>query len=304
MAYIHMLSTISPQQNASLQQETPQTPSELLQLPGELRNRILRYIVTQPTPITLRHAEAPFTIAINILYTCRQLKEEACSLLYHENVFEIEIDSLGSITSLHFSKYQSLSEYRGEEAVTDIGSVFLDRFSRFQFRLLDARRPDSLRKAIKRIEHSFNNKHITVILPPRNSTRSLIPPPAIRLRNYPQINSPLSPFSTLRCASFHVFNSDASSADGQFGTLIDLVKSHRPRIDMAQKYNDVQRSARTVDRMLLRSSDMTMDFELLRTALFEQMREVYENASKSDQDAFSVACETFEGYYHQIQDLQ
>lgn len=304
MAYTNLLSPISPQQEASPQPETSQTPREFLQLPGELRNRILRYIVTQPEPITLRHAEAPFTIAINILYTCRQIKEEACSLLYHENVFEIEIDSLGSITSLHFSKYQSLSEYRGEEAVAEVGSVFLDRFSRFQFRLLDARRPDSLRKAIKRIEHSFNNKHVTVILPPPNSTRSLGPPSAIRPHNYPQINSPLSLFSTLRCASFHVFNSDASSADWQFKSLIDLVKSQRPRIDMAQKYYDVQRSARTVDRMLLRSSDLTRDFELLRTALFEQMREVYENASKSDQDAFVGACETFESCYHQIQELQ
>src|SRR4051812_21365201 len=91
-----------------------------------------------------------------------------------------------------------------------------------------------LLKAIKRIEHDLNNKHITVVLPPRNPARSPSPPLATRLNNYPQIDSPLSPFSVLRCASFNVLNSDASPADAQFDTLIDLVTSNRPPIDMAQ----------------------------------------------------------------------
>lgn len=298
MAYTNTPSIASPQHESS------QPLSRLLELPGELRNRILRYIVTQSEPITLRHREATFTIDVKILTTCKQLRDEASSLLYHENLFEIEIDSLGSITSLHFSKYQSICEYRTEEAVTEVSALFLDRFSHFQFRLIDARRPDSLRKAIERIEHGLNNKHITVILPPRNPGRGPTPPSATRIRNYPQIVSPLSPFSALRCASFLVLNDDASPADAQFGTLIDLVTSNRPPIRMAQKYHDVQRSARAVDKMLLPSGDLVRDFKKLRTVLFGHVRELCQSVNKSDQDAFVIACEKFESCYRQIEDLQ
>ncbi|KAK5062469.1 hypothetical protein LTR84_004541 [Exophiala bonariae] len=290
----------------SPQHEVTQPLSRLLELPGELRNRIVRYVVTQPYPIALRQdqEEAPFTIDVRILYTCKQLRDEASSFLHDENIFEIEVDSHGSVTSLHFTKYHSICEYRAQEVVSEVSALFLDRFSHFQFRLLDTRSPDSLRKAIQRIAYSLNNKHITVIPPRRNPTRRATAALATRVRDYPQIDSPLSPFSTLRCASFSVLDHNGSVADADFGTLIDLVTSGRPPICMAQKYNDVERSARAVDKMLILPGDLLQDFGKLRTVLFKHLRELCQCANKSDQDTFMIACERFESCYRQIQELQ
>ncbi len=288
---------------AASQHEALQPLSSLLQLPAELRNQILRYLVTQPEPITLYNPDSPFTINVNILYTCRQLRTEATWFLLHKNVFEIAIDSRGPVVSLLFSKYHSVCEYRADEAVAEVSTLFLDRFSHFQFRLPNNRRPDSLRRTMKRIEQGLNNKHVTVVLPPRSLAQSLVPPSATRSRNYPHIDNPLSPFSALRCASFNVLDGIASLANAQFGVLIDLVRSDRPPIDMAQRYHDLQRSARAVDRMLPPSSELVEEFGLLHTALVEHVWEACQAANKSDQDAFIMSCERFEDCYRQIQDL-
>lgn len=298
MEYTTMPSLAPPQHHALRRPECP-----LLQLPAELRNQILRYVVTQPEPIALHELGAPFTINVNILSTCRQLRDEARYFLYHENVLGIGIDSRGSVSSLLFSRSHSICEYRAEEPVAEASALFLDRFSHFQIRLLNRSRPDSLRMAIKRIERGFKTKHITVVLPPRNPVQPLMTPSATPFRNYPQIFNPLLPFATLRCASFNVLRSDGSPANSHFGTMIDLVTSERPSIDMAQKYHDVQRSARAVQRMLLPPSDLLQHFDVLCTALFEHVRELCQSANASDQDAFVIACEKFECCYRQLQDL-
>lgn len=281
-----------------------QAPSPLLQLPGELRNQILRYVVTQPEPIALRRARSPFSIDLSILSCCRQLRDEATGFLYQENVFEVEVDSHGLVTSLHFSKHHLICEYRAEEAVAEISKVFLEKFARFQFRFRDTRTPDSLRGAIKRIAPRLSNKHLTIILPPPRDHRRMPTAGTTRPRAYPNIVNPLSPFSLLRCASLAVIEDHANYAKSQHEKLIDLVTSGRPSIDMTQQYNDLQRSARAVDRMLMPPVHSLGDYELLRQALFEHMHESCEHANRSDQDAFLQAVGRFEDCYRQMQELQ
>jgi len=288
------------------QDQTLRSRSRLLQLPGEVRNQILRHVVTQPEPIALRRPDSPFSIDVSVLYTCKQLRDEARFFLYHENIFEIEIDSLGTITSLHFSKLHSICEYRAEEAIREVSVTFLERFSRFQFRFQDARRLDSLRRAMGYIKHCFKDKHVTVILPSPKPVRAGNDPltAAMRLRKYPQLHSPLLPFSLLRCASFSVRSDGPDHDPTQHEKLVDLVTSDRPMIDMARLYEDVQRSARAVDKMLVPTYVSTEGFDILRVDVFESMWTMCESASRSDQDAFLLQAEKFEDCYRCIQELQ
>ncbi|KAJ9617251.1 hypothetical protein H2200_000972 [Cladophialophora chaetospira] len=289
--------------SAPSQQEATQQQCRLLRLPAELRIQILRYLVTQTEPITLHQPDAPFTIDVNILSTCRQLRDEARPFLYRGNVLDIGIDSRGSVSSLLFSRSHSICEYRAEEAVNEVSGLFLDRFSRFQIRLLNRSRPDSLRMAIKRIEHGFKSKHVTVVLPSRTPGQLPMMQPGPRFRLYPQLSNPLLPFATLRCASFNVLYSDASPANVQFGGMMDLVTSNRPCIDMSQRCHDVHRSARAVQRILLPASNLFHEFDKLCTALFEHVWELCQCANKSDQDAFVIACEKFDYCYCQLMEL-
>jgi len=291
----------------SSQDEILQSRSRLLQLPGEVRNQILRHVVTQPEPIALRRLGSSFTIDVNVLHTCRQLRDEARFFLYNENTLEIEIDSLRMITSLHFSKRHSICEYRAEEAIAEVSVTFLERFSRFQFRFLDARRLGSLHRAIGCIKHCFKDKHVTVILPLPKSARAGDDPlvlAAPRLRKYPQLHSPLLPFSLLRCMSFSVRSEDPDYDPTQHEKLVDLVMSDRPIVDMARLYEDAQRSARAVDRMLVPIYVSAQGFDTLRVDVFESMWTMCESAGRSDQDAFLLQAERFENCYRHIQELQ
>ena len=276
--------------------EIAQSAGSFLALPGELRNRILRYVVTQPEPVALRYRDAPFSIDVNILYTCKQLRDEARSFLYDENVFEIEVDGQGLTASLHFSRRHSICEYRSPEAITEVSDLFLKTFRNFRFRLLDARWPDSLRRTIKYIEPCLANKRLTVILPPGRRPRND--------RRYPVIGNPLASFSILRCASFEVVSSDGSRNDPQFSQLIELVTSDREPIDMAQQYYDIQRSMRAVDKMLLPSDNLLRDFNDLRNELSDHVRQICDSVNRSDQDAFLLIRARFEDLYCQIRDLE
>lgn len=283
---------------------TPQSRSRLLQLPGELRNQILRYVVTQPEPLDLCNLKAPFNIDVSVMYVCKQLRDEARSFLYHENTLEVGIESMGTVTSLHFSRHHSMCEYRGEEAVKDISSVFLERFSHFQFRFADARKLGSLRRVISAIKHYFHDKHIKVILPPPKERRTAHQAATLqRVSLYPRINSPLSCFSLIRCASLSIISTVFNYDLTQHKMLIELVTSNKPVLDMTRGYEDAQCSARKVVRMLV-PDGFFQDYERLGDQVFERLAAMCESVNRSDQDAFLVEQEEFESCYRETEELQ
>jgi hypothetical protein len=286
------------------QYDTLQSRSRVLLLPGELRNQILRYVVTQSEPLDLCNLRTPFNIDVSVMYVCKQLRDEARFFLYHENTLELGIESMGTVTSLHFSRHHSMCEYRAEEAVRDISSVFLERFLHFQFRFVDARFLGSLRRTISAIKHYFRNKHIKVILPPpkeRGTAYQAATLPRVSL--YPYINSPLSCFSLIRCASLSVSSPVFNYNLNQYKKLIELVTSNRPVLDMTREYEDAQCSARNVDRMLV-PDGCFQDYERLGDQVFERLAAMCESANRSDQDAFLIEQEEFERCYREIKELQ
>ena len=289
---------------APSQEGTPRARSRLLQLPGELRNQILRLIVTQPEPLELCNLKASFDIEVSVMYVCKQLRDEARSFLYHENTLEVGIESMGIVTSPHFSRHHSMCEYRAEEAVKDVSSVFLERFSHFQFRFADARKLGSLRGAISAIKHHFHDKHIKVILPPPKGPRTAHQAATLpRVSLYPRINSPLSCFSLIRCASLSITSTVFNYDPTQHKKLIELVTSNRPVLDMNQEYEAAQCSARNVTRMLV-PDGFFQDYERLGYQVFKRLAAMCESANSSDQDAFLDEQEEFERCYREIEELQ
>ncbi len=231
-------------QNAALSVMQPPKPfqrttvrqrSLLLQLPFELRSQILRLVVTQAEPIDLCSLEAPFSIDLRVMYVCNQLRDEARPLLYEENTLGVGIESTGQVAFLHFSRYHSLCEYRTQEAVADIVSVFLERFSRFQFRFsVNARNMASLHTAMKAIQYCFLDKHITVILPLQKRFRvARQTPTSATVPFYPRAHNLLSSFSIIRCSSFAITSVFADFDLSQHEKLIRLVTSNEPIIDTA-----------------------------------------------------------------------
>jgi hypothetical protein len=252
----------------------------------------------------LRCGDATWAIDLNVLYTCKQLNCEATSILHHRNTLEVEIDSMGTVASLHFSKHHSICEYRAPEAITEVASLFLEKFQHFQFRFLDARRPDSLRKAIKLVQRSLVQKHVTVIAPSPRLPRLATQLSTHRLNSrYPRVDSALSCFSILRCASFSVRTTDPDQDPADYHHLVDLVTGDRPQCDMVEMYYDLQRSVRAVDKMLLPSSASLPRFDMLYLQLLEHMRDMSQSANRSEQDAFLRQCKEFEDCYCQIQEL-
>jgi hypothetical protein len=275
--------------------------SRLLQLPRELRNEILSYLVTQPEPLDLCTPGAPFTIETNIMYVCKQIRDESRSLLYHNNTLEVGIEGLGSVCSLHFSRHHSTCEYRAKEAISEISSVFLERFSHFQFRFANARQLGSLRRAVNDIKHQFHGKHITVIPPPPKERR--IAPSALTVSLYPRITSTLLCFSLIRCASLSISSPVPGYDVTQHEKLVDLVTSDRPVVDMTREYESAQCSARTVGKMLV-PDGFGQEYERLRERLFVCLAAMCDSANSADQDAFLVEKGAFEGWYREVEELQ
>lgn len=57
----------------------------LLKLPPELRNRIYRYAIVQDEPIDV--AETTKKKEPALLATCKEIREQALKMFYHENTF-------------------------------------------------------------------------------------------------------------------------------------------------------------------------------------------------------------------------
>lgn len=239
------------------------------------------------------------------MYVCKQLSDEARSLLYADNTLEVGIESLrGTVATLHFSRYHSTCEYRAKEANEDISSVFLERFSHFQFRFADARQLGSLRRAINAIKHNFQNKHITVILPPPKERRTPShAPTAPMVPLYPRINSTLLCFSLIRCASLSIISPVSGYDVTQHKFLVDLVTSNRPVVDMARVYESAQSSARNVKRMLV-PDGFFQEYQRLQGRLFRCLAAMCESANRADQDVFLKEQEGFEGWYREVEELQ
>ncbi|KAK0507719.1 hypothetical protein JMJ35_009608 [Cladonia borealis] len=79
-------------------------PFPILLLPGELRNLILRHLLTHRTPIHTTSANnlfpphpTPLHLTPSILSTCHQLHAESLSILYAENTFQAHPTYLTSI---------------------------------------------------------------------------------------------------------------------------------------------------------------------------------------------------------------
>ncbi|KAI9702994.1 MAG: hypothetical protein M1836_008208 [Candelina mexicana] len=95
----------------------------LLQLPRELRDMIYRYTLIQPKPIKIWSSrlevktrgdntkQKPYTPSrkTTLLSTCHQVNEEATSIMYGENTFELdEYYSLSYITRKHLQLVKKL----------------------------------------------------------------------------------------------------------------------------------------------------------------------------------------------------
>lgn len=75
--------------------------SRLLRLPAELRNVIYRYVLVQVDPIDIAndgHQEPA------LLTTCKEIRQEAVTLFYCENEFEIEMIDWNIINFLKWDK--------------------------------------------------------------------------------------------------------------------------------------------------------------------------------------------------------
>ena len=295
----------------AIQVDTPSQPytrqSLLLQLPFELRSQILRFVVTQPESIDLWAPGAPFSIDVRVMYVCRQLRDEARPLLYDDNTLDICIESRGKITSLHFSRHHLLCEYDAQATVDDIVSVFLGRFSHFRFRFHEnARILFSLYRAISAIQACFTDNHITVILPTRKEENSLTRHRAAvlaRRTNYPRVDGLLCCFSIIRCRSFSVISPDADHDLGQYEQLTELVTSNRPVVDMTLEFEQAQRAARSVDRMLL-PDGLFPEFERLSDQVFQHLAAMGESARTSSQATFLSERDEFYHCYREVANLQ
>ncbi len=281
-----------------------QSQSRLLDLPGEIRNEILRHVVVQRAPIDLYQLKSALDIDLSILRVCKQLKEEASAFVYRDNTLSVTIDSRGTVSSLHFSKYHSICEYRGDEAVNEVRALYLERFSRFQFQFADAKRSRSLHTIMNHIKHHFDNKHVTVVLPPTKETKLTVQGAApSRSSLYPRLNSPLGSFSLFRCASFCVLGTQPDQDLSEYQKLIDVVQSSRPVIDMTREYENAQVSARNVERMLV-PDGFFQDYDRLRVDILARLALLCESAKESDLDNFLSHQQEFEICYKRIEELQ
>lgn len=254
----------------------------------------------------MRSPEASFSIDVRVTYVCRQLRDEARPLLYDENTLQIGIESRGKVTSLHFSRHHLLCECNAHETVEDIVSVFLGRFSHFRFRFHgNTRILFTLYRAITAIQACFNEKHIEVILPPCKKQNSIARHRAAVLARtgYPRVDGLLSCFSIIRCRSFSVISPDADHDLSQYEQLIELVTSNRPVVDMTLEFEQAQRAARSVDRVLL-PDGLSPEFERLSDRVFQHLAAMGESARMSNQVTFLSERDEFYRRYREVEGLQ
>ena len=284
---------------------TPPSRSRLLELPGELRNQILKYVVTQPEPIDLYNPKASFSIELAVMYACKQLRDEARFPLYHENTLQVGIQTTGKRTYLEISRHHVTCEYRAKEAITEITSLFFDRFSRIQFRFADTRPSGALRETISTLSNCFQGKHLSIILPRPKETKMATQQIATtsRVSLYPRITSLLASFSLIRCALMSVSCPVPDYDVSQHDKLCELVTSHEPVVDMTREYEKAERSARNVVKMLI-PDGCFQDYERLGDLIFDRLAAMCESANNSDQHAFLARQEEFQRHYQAIEELQ
>ncbi|KAK4611195.1 uncharacterized protein CLAFUR5_13878 [Fulvia fulva] len=77
----------------------PPPPSRLLGVPGELRNRIYRYVLLQESPIIVTDTgfDRP-----GLMSTCKAVRTETVKIYYEENKFTVDIINLSSETLVAF----------------------------------------------------------------------------------------------------------------------------------------------------------------------------------------------------------
>ncbi|KAF2161664.1 hypothetical protein M409DRAFT_59044 [Zasmidium cellare ATCC 36951] len=77
--------------------------SRLLALVPELRNRIYRYTLVEPTPIRVG-VDAPLPTEPGMLRVCRQIRAEAKAIYLKENTFDFEIPGFNIAKYLRWSR--------------------------------------------------------------------------------------------------------------------------------------------------------------------------------------------------------
>jgi len=289
--------------DAQSRDNEPQPRSRLLQLPCELRDEILRYVVTQSEPMDLIDPEAVLELDLRVMYVCRQLRDEARALLYHENTLAVIVQTKGPVTHVQFSLHDWMTEYSLEKIVDDISSRFLERFARFQFRFADFKQLGSLRRSFDAIKHHFHKRHIQFILPPQKERITTHQALSHRILLYGCITSPLACFSVIRCGSLSITSHAPDYNLIQHHKLIDLVTSSRPVVDMVREYDNAQHLARSLAKMIV-PLVASQDFERLKYQLLVHLAAICQSANMSDQDSFLVKQEDFKKCYREIEDLQ
>ncbi|KAF2161601.1 hypothetical protein M409DRAFT_27996 [Zasmidium cellare ATCC 36951] len=74
-------------------------PCRLWKLPGELRNRIYRYVLIQQEDATgdsMVNVEANGYDRPGLLSTCKEIRREALKIYYYENTFHVQIKNFNS----------------------------------------------------------------------------------------------------------------------------------------------------------------------------------------------------------------
>jgi hypothetical protein len=115
--------------------KTPSTPSKLLDLPPELRNRIFRYALISDEPIevqfhsTRRSSRRRFTIIPGLINACKQLRLETQRIFFANNEFEITPEVLmerseAPLLSLHTMHHNVGLELRSVRVCQEIKKRF------------------------------------------------------------------------------------------------------------------------------------------------------------------------------------
>lgn len=93
-----MESLVTPERHANDRSATRQFP-RFLELAPELRNRIYRFVLVSPRDI---HLEREARVEPALLRTTRQLRDEAASIYYSENLFVMKIHDMAGAEVVPF----------------------------------------------------------------------------------------------------------------------------------------------------------------------------------------------------------
>ena len=83
----------------------------LLQLPGELRNRIYRLVLTDGMPII--NFDATGYVRPGLISTCKEIRQEALSIYYYENSFRTWLKDYDAANLTRFSSSLKVMELAG-----------------------------------------------------------------------------------------------------------------------------------------------------------------------------------------------